>query len=316
MKKRLIILLLLAVLVVSMTAFVACDQPETPPVTTDDEVYMPVYVKFDGVNTVSWTRVDPTAVYDEIDINGTVIKVEGTSFDLTQCDVKPADRVFTVKVRSVRTAELVSEWTFPHRCVCTAQLDAPVLTVKDGIISWDGNQYAKSINLSVNGEAVEYQLDKTVDISNVEGNVRIVAYYVGDGIVFANSNKISLEYDAELDQTRSLPVSNVKVSGLLLTFMGNIGTDEYHLTDTAGNVIISESSAYRMDNKLLIVSIRAYSKNYGYSTPVTVNYFTEGDGTKENPYKISKASDLLKLGVQRPYARAGQRKRRLPFRRP
>lgn len=299
MKKRLIILLLLAILVVSLTAFVACDLPEppTPPVTTDDEVFMPVYVKFDGVNIVSWTRVDTTAAYDEIDVNGTVIKVEGTSFDLTQCDVKPADRVFTVKVRSVKTAELTSEWTYPQSFTCSAQLEAPVLTVKDGIISWDGNKYAKAINISINGESAEYDLTKTADISNIEGNVRIVAYYVSDGIVFSNSNKISLEYDTELDQTRCLPVSNVKVSGLLLTFMGNIGTDEYHLTDTAGNVIVSESSAYRMDNKLLIVSVRAYSQNYGYSTPVEVQYFKEGDGTKENPYLISTAEQFRYIDV-------------------
>lgn len=305
MKKRLIILLLLAVLVVSMTAFVACDQTGNPPdgggtnpPIEYEEAYLPVYVKFDGVSIVSWTRVDPNAIYDEIDINGTVIKVDGTSFDLTKCDVKPANRKFEVKVRSVvRENELVSDWTYPLNFTCEAKLSIPVLQVKDNTLTWNTDANAKSINVSVNGTAKEYELSQSVDLSSYEGNVRIVANFVGDGIVFANSEKISLEYDTELGQTRSLPVSSVSVKGLQLTYLGAIGTEEYHLTDTVGNTIITKSPVYQMDNKLLIVSIRAYSKNYGYSTPVTVNYFTEGDGTKENPYLISTPEQFRYIDV-------------------
>ncbi|MBQ7914848.1 MAG: hypothetical protein IJ322_04965, partial [Clostridia bacterium] len=249
MKKRLIILLLLAVLVVSMTAFVACDQTGNPPdgggtnpPIEYEEAYLPVYVKFDGVSIVSWTRVDPNAIYDEIDINGTVIKVDGTSFDLTKCDVKPANRKFEVKVRSVvRENELVSDWTYPLNFTCEAKLSIPVLQVKDNTLTWNTDANAKSINVSVNGTAKEYELSQSVDLSSYEGNVRIVANFVGDGIVFANSEKISLEYDTELGQTRSLPVSSVSVKGLQLTYLGAIGTEEYHLTDTAGNTVITKS---------------------------------------------------------------------------
>ncbi len=290
MKKRLIILLLLAVLVASVTTFVACDDPNPPtlnPPSWTDEMYPPVYVKFDGEKTVSWTRVDPNALYDEIELNGTVIKVEATSFDLTTCDVKPADRKFTVRVRSVKAEDAMSDWTYPVHFTCTAQLPIPQLTVNNDVLTWSSNDIANSISVSINGTAKEYGMQDSIDLSTLEGNVRIMANYVGDGAVFINSDKVSLEYDTLLKETRALPVSNVKVSGLTLSFMGTIGTEEYHLVDTAGNIVISESPSYSMKNKLLIVSVRAYSRAYGYSVPVQVTYFTQGDGTQDNPYLIS-----------------------------
>ncbi len=300
MKKRLIFLLLLAVLFTSVVAFVACDENEDPAPTPStwlgSAYHVPVYVKFDGVSVISWTRVSEDITYDEIEVNGKVFKAEGTSFDLTSCDVKPSNRKFEIRVRSVQ-GENYSDWTYPLRITCKAKLATPTLSVKDGVISWESVNGAEAISVSIDGTAKQYGLTETVSLAEMQGNVRIIAHFVGDGVVFANSDQISLEYDTVSKQTRSLPVTGVYVSGLTLFFERAVGIDEYHLVDTAGNVVITKDPVYVMKNKLLIVSIKAYSRAFGYSLPVEVTYFTQGQGTQEDPYLISQAEQLRYIEV-------------------
>lgn len=266
----------------------------------------PSGVGVDAMGKVTWSRVADTTGY-EVDVNGTIVSVRFTNYDLLSFGTLPADGQFTVKVRSV-SGDKKGEWsagvdyTYSGGAVVTPSVQG----VENGTLKWTKPTFATFTGISepypvvtVDGTATE--LDKNAESYALGKSGEVSLYYKADGVYYHDSGEIRLVYDADDKSLSFAAPKNVRMDGDLLRFDEVVGANVYYLEDVyntvtqiTGSDILSLSSD--REGHFLIKAMWAGSTDLdiGNSAPSVVTYFTEeqGAGTEANPYLIRDASQL------------------------
>ena len=320
-RKPILILILIALTAFTLTLAAACNNGNfggnsgisgasggsaNVSSTSGEAKAVPTGLSVDVLGKATWSRVDGATGYD-VDVNGNEYAVKFANFDLLTCDVLPTDGVFNIKVRSAN-GDAKSDWSeaITHSYSGGKVITPTIVGVDGTTIRWtkpsfnnyNGIDIPKPV-LTVGGNAVELADDATAfDLSLASGDA-ISLYYRADGVYYKDSSKIKLDFDRTKNALSFSKPEKAYMDGNVLRFSEVVGANIYYLEDVygtktsiSGNDI--ETLMSDRDRHFLIKAISAGNTDLpiGDSEFTEVTYFTEGEGTEEDPYMLKTPTDL------------------------
>ena len=287
-KKLLSITLIFLLLSATVLGVVACNGEKVPTSLETPEIT----VSSSGV--VSWIVVTGAKEY-EVRVNSVNYTCTTTYFKLLEMDNLPSDNHYTIRVRAVN-GKVYSEWSemvsYTH---VPKAMDAPVLKVENGKLTWTANAKATKIIVKVNGVATELPGSATeFDLSALTENCVITVQFIGDGMTAADSAVATITYNAATGVVALGAPQNVRMEGYELVFDAVPGADVYYLLDVANNVTTVATNRSDRTNKNLVKAVWAgdTSGQLANSESVEVPYFAQGSGTQNDPFLISSQFEL------------------------
>lgn len=303
MKKysKILILILSIILTLSlcMLSLTACNPDSEPDDEGKTSIDPPEQVSVDATGSVTWDRVSGAFSY-ELSVNGTVVPVKFTTYNLYDYEDRPADGKFVIKVRAVARDGTQSNWSEEVTFTLSGgKLLYPVINgVTDGVLNWFANSDATDIVFTVNGEERDVDVTATsYDLSVETGDKLSVSItYKGDGVYYQDSSTVTVIYYPQTG-TMQLPApTNVRMEGQVLMFDAVVGADTYYLRDYNNSVVSVNTNVVDMSSGYLTKSVSAGNTNgfYTSSDETDVVYFKEGngDGSAENPFVITTADEF------------------------
>ena len=259
---------------------------------------------------VTWSRVSNAGKY-EVEINGKTVEVTFANVDLLQkADPLPADGKFTVKIRTVDKEGGKSNWTeevtYNHQgqTIVTPQVSG----VENGVLKWSGSSAsyagipAPYPVVTVEGTENKLAVGTTsYDLSAVAGKSSVTLHYVGDGVYYKNSARVSYVYNGSTKKLAFAAPASAYMDAGVLRFEQVEGANIYYFKDVYNTVTylsgsdINSLSSDR-DKHFLIKEVWAGNTDSDIenSEAVSVTYFTEeqGKGTEAEPFLISEMPHL------------------------
>ena len=276
---------------------------------------IPVNVKVDSQVKVTWTSVKNSDGY-QVEVNGTLHSknLSFNNFDLLSFATLPKNGKFVIRVRSLFDADKYSQWSDKYVYTYNGgSLILPtIVNVENNVMTWTEDAFKTYQGIDVpypvvviDGEENKLATDALSYTFNVSKKVNVSLYYKGDEVYNKTSAALKLVYDPDVakdsDRLSFAPPTNVRMEGEVLLFDKVEGADTYYFTDVYSTTTIlttGKMDGFSNDRKGHYLIKEMYvSSSAGIvkrSAPAQVVYFTEenGAGTKEDPFKISSASDM------------------------
>lgn len=298
-KSLLLCLSLLLVVSVCMLSLTACNPTEPDDGGETVKLDVPTQLAVDASGNATWKRVSGADSY-ELDVNGTVVPVKFTTYDLYEHPDRPNDGKFVLKVRALDKQGNASDWSAEITYTMSGgKLMYPVINgIENGIITWDANSNASDIVFTVNGAEKDVAVNATsYDLSAESGeSLTISITYKGDGVYYQDSSTATVIYYPETGVMQLPAPQNVHMEGQILMFDAVVGADTYYLRDYNNSVVSVTSNVIDLSSGFLTKSVSAGNSQgfYETSTETDVVYFSEGNGngTAEDPFVITTADQL------------------------
>lgn len=248
-------------------------------------------VNFRGV--VKWNDVSEAEGY-ELRVNNEIVPCAETTYNLWGTAETPKDQ-YTIRVRAVAGGNY-SEWselvTYTYKMT---GMSAPVLSVKEGKLTWLVNGNASKVIVTVNDTKTELSAKTSVfDLSGVKQDSVISVQFIGDGVCVADSEAATVIYYASSGKIGLAAPTNVRMNGYELTFDSVYGANIYYLLDVENNVTAITTNSSDRTSLNLIKSVWAGDTRGTFedSESVNVTYYAEGKGTEQDPFMISSPEEL------------------------
>ena len=251
-------------------------------------------VRISNKGVAQWQPIKNAKSY-EVRINSVIYPCVQITFNLLSIDNLPTDNQYTVRVRAVN-GKVYSEWsemaTYTH---VPAALDTPELKVEAGKLTWTPNAKATKVVVTVNGVATELPGSASeFDLSNLTAVSSISVQFIGNGTLYADSERVTITYNPSSGIAGLPAPQNVRMEGYVLMFDAVPGADIYYLLDVTNRITtVSENVSDRSHN-VFVKSVWAAntSGQLADSESVDVTYFTQGTGAQNDPFLIGSPEQL------------------------
>lgn len=286
-KQILSLLIIIALFAVVGLCLTACSNEEEELLATPKSIAIT-----NGV--VSWKMVTGADSY-ELRVNGEIVETTELSYNILEMENLPSNGEFTVRVRAAYNDDR-SEWSdiLTYKHVATA-MRAPTFKVANGKLTWTANNLAAKVVITVND--VKTELSKTTEeynLSALKQDSVISVQFIGDGVYTLDGAIATVVYNAGTGNVSLGAPQNVRMDGYTLTFDAVSGADIYYLQDVTGVVTTQTTTRSDITSKYFVKAVWAGNTKgeFENSAPASVEYFTEGSGTAEDPFLISTPQHL------------------------